>query len=319
MTNITVKLPKEIPTLSVRSYLKQFQGVSNSQWRRIKHEGDFRLNGMAVNATYSTVRNGDQISFESEKKSIQEKRCLIPENLPLEILYEDESLLVVNKPAHMLVHPISREPSGTLANAVMGYYQRSGQRHAYHPCHRLDRNTSGLLLIAKEPQVQHLMTKNQMKHFQRSYLAIACGPLPQEEGTICLPLGRKEGSYIEQCVRKDSLGKPAITRYHVINYDKSHHLSLVILQLATGRTHQIRVHLAALGCPLLGDSLYGTQSLEIDRQSLHAFRLEFEHPFTHRHMKLQSAPPQDLLQLMTKFFPAFTKDMVFSDAFSASR
>jgi transposase len=175
MTKIIVKLPQELPFLSVRSYLKQFQGISNSQWRRIKHEGDFHLNGLPVNATYSIVKNGDQISFESEKKATRENRFLLPENLPLEILYEDESLLVVNKPAHMLVHPISKELHGTLANAVMGYYQRSGQKHAYHPCHRLDRNTSGLILIAKEPQVQHLLTRNQRRPLKKSLYILSIG------------------------------------------------------------------------------------------------------------------------------------------------
>ena len=316
MTKIIVKLPQELPFLSVRSYLKQFQGISNSHWRRIKHEGDFHLNGLPVNATYSIVKNGDQISFESEKKATRENRFLLPENLPLEILYEDESLLVVNKPAHMLVHPISKELHGTLANAVMGYYQRSGQKHAYHPCHRLDRNTSGLILIAKEPQVQHLLTRNQMKHFHRDYLAISCGSLPYTEGKISLPLGKKEGSFIEQCVRKDEMGKPATTLYQVIDYDNEHNLSLLILHLTTGRTHQIRVHMAALGCPLLGDSLYGQESQYINRQALHAFCLTFDHPFTKEHLELKAAPPQDMQQLITKFFPEVKKDQLFPNVFS---
>ena len=158
------------------------------------------------------------------------------------------------------------------------------------------------MLIAKEPQIQHMLTKNGEKRFHRFYLAVACGTLPTVEGTIDKPIGRSDGSFIRQEVRApEDGGKAARTHYCVLA--TSGGLSLVRLALDTGRTHQIRVHLASLGCPLLGDDLYGTPDARIARQALHAAQLSFRHPITHADCCINAPLPPDMQAIITSSFP----------------
>ena len=297
MTRLSVKLPASLAEMPARAYLTKVYGLSNSEWKRLKHTGDFRQNGTPVNLTRCMVKHGDVLTFESEKPVNPAARPIAPENLPLDIRYEDDVLLAINKPAPMLVHPLAHEPHGTLANAVLGYYARTGEAHHFHPLHRLDRATTGLVLIAKRPELQHMLTKGGKKLFHRAYLAIACGTLPEKSGWIDLPLGRKPGSHIEQCVLpKEKGGKAAQTHYKVLAETSpapGKIFSLLRLTLATGRTHQIRVHLAALGAPLLGDTLYGAPSPLIARQALHAYELSFRHPLTGEEIRVTAPPPAD--------------------------
>ena len=302
MTRLIVKLPAGCTELPARAYLIRHYGISNSQWKRLKHTGDFRKNGLSANATHTMVQNGDILTFESEKPRNPDAFPIEPQGLPLDIRYEDNFLIAVNKPAGQLVHPLTVEPKGTLANAVLGYYQRRGETHHFHPLHRLDRQTTGLVLIAKEPQIQHMLTKNGEKRFHRFYLAVACGTLPTVEGTIDKPIGRSDGSFIRQEVRApEDGGKAARTHYRVLA--TSGGLSLVRLALDTGRTHQIRVHLASLGCPLLGDDLYGTPDARIARQALHAAQLSFRHPITHADCCINAPLPPDMQAIITSSFP----------------
>ena len=302
MTRLVVKLPADCAELPARAYLIRHYGISNSQWKRLKHTGDFRKNGFSANATHTMVQNGDILPFESEKPPRPDAFPIEPQDLPIDIRYEDDFLLAVNKPAGQLVHPLTVEPTGTLANAVLGYYRRKGEAHHFHPLHRLDRQTTGLVLIAKEPQIQHMLTKSGEKRFHRIYLAIARGTLPQPAGIIDKPLGRSDGSFIRQEVRATSAGgKEARTRYEVLAARGD--LSLVRLALETGRTHQIRVHLASLGCPLLGDDLYGTSDARIARQALHAAQLSFRHPITHADCRINAPLPPDMQTIITSSFP----------------
>ena len=301
MTRLLVTLRDGEAELPAETYLIKRYGMSKSQWKRIKHSGTFQYNGACVNAKHTRVHTGDVLSFESEKPPNPAKFPVEPEDIPLDICYEDDVLLAVNKPADMLVHPIYVHPSGTLANAILGYYKKTGQPHRFHPLHRLDRETTGLVLIAKRPELQHMLTKKgTIKLFHRTYLAIACGTLPEKAGCIDTPLGRKPGSTVEQTIIPvEDGGKPARAQCPAAGTHPA--LSLVRLQLETGRTHQIRVHLASLGCPLLGDSLYGDASPLIARQALHAARLTFCHPLTGEDIVITAPPPDDFLRILPFF------------------
>lgn len=206
------------------------------------------------------------------------------------IFYEDAYLLVFNKPAGMLVHPTVKEDGSTLYNYVGRYYAEQGLAHNIHPVSRLDRNTSGLVIFAKEPQIQFLLSKQEVC---KKYLAVVTGILPSGSGCIEAPIARKEGSIIERCV--DQTGKYARTDYKLIS--RHGDLSLLEVQLHTGRTHQIRVHMAHIGCPLCNDNLYGTPGPQ-SRHALHAFYLGFRHPVTDNFLEISCALPNDLLKII---------------------
>ncbi len=206
------------------------------------------------------------------------------------IFYEDEYLLILNKPAGMLVHPTVKEDGSTLYNYVAQYYIEHNLQYKVHPVSRLDRNTSGLVIFAKEPYIQFLLSKQKVC---KKYLAIVTGKLPATKGCIEEPIARKEGSIIERCVTPS--GKYARTDYKLINGNKT--LSLLELRLHTGRTHQIRVHMAYIGCPLYNDNLYGTPGPQ-SRHALHAYYLAFMHPVTGIFLEVSCALPNDLLKII---------------------
>jgi len=291
MTRIEVKLDALTP-MPVRAFLRANQGISNTIWKRIKNSGTFAINGVICNATQASVKDGDIISYD-----ILRPTDIVPEDLPLDIRYEDEWLLVINKPAGQLVHPTTRESCGTVGNALMHYFATKGEAHAFHPVHRLDRDTSGLLLIAKEPQIQYQLSPKGCKNFKREYQAIIEGHLTPPDGLIDAPIARALPSIILRKVSPE--GQPARTHYHTIR--QSQNLSLIELELETGRTHQIRVHMAHLGHPLLGDDLYGGNMDYIERQALHAFRLSFRHPMTGENLVITAPSPADFLRITADF------------------
>ena len=307
MTRVVVQLQDGETELPAEVYLLKRYGISKSQWKRVKHTGDFHCNGLPAHGKHTIVHTGDVLTFESEKPPNPAKFPVLPEHTALDIRYEDDDLLAINKPADMLVHPLYVHPSGTLANYILGYYEEKHLPYRFHPLHRLDRDTTGLVLIAKRPELQHMLTKHgTIKLFHREYLAIACGKLPARESWIDAPLGRKPASTVEQAiVPEEAGGKPARTHYTVIascDATEAHPaLSLVRLALETGRTHQIRVHLASLGCPLLGDDLYGDASPLIGRQALHAERLTFQHPITKQDIVITAPPPSDFQRILSLF------------------
>lgn len=210
---------------------------------------------------------------------------------PAMIAYEDEFLLIIDKPAGILVHPTVNERGFTLYDYVSNYYTRQGITAGIHPVSRLDRNTSGLVIFAKEPIIQFWLSQQQM---QKSYLAIVTGNLPADEGIIEAPIARKDGSIIERCVDFEK-GKYSKTAYKLLKRVKDK--SLVELQLFTGRTHQIRVHMAYIGCPLFNDNLYGTPGPQ-SRHALHAYKIGFIHPVSDVPLEITRELPADLRRLL---------------------
>ena len=278
--------------VSVRAFLRQKCNFSHGLWRRLKWNGIIKVNDMEVRATTAMARPGDKIE------------CIIPEEsslaatpMPLDIRYEDDSMIILNKPAGILVHPTGGDHYNTLGNGLVHYYQITNQNVDFHPVHRLDRNTTGLVLVAKLPQLQNTLTQSNGrdvatgKLFHRSYIAVIQGRLDEPEGTIDFPIKRHPESIIQRICAKD--GQKAITHYKTLSYANGK--SLLELKLETGRTHQIRVHLAALGHPLLGDDLYGGDTSLIQRQALHAYHLEVHNHLTGQNLSIYSDIPQDIL------------------------
>lgn len=306
--NLHYIIPNDLTELSVRSFLKR-QGFSLHLWRRLKHNGTVRINRQPVIAALAILHPGDELTCE-----LAESSPINPMPLPLDIRYEDDYLLIVNKPIQQLVHPVSRQRSeATLANAVTYYYETTGQILIFHPLHRLDRNTSGLVLIAKQPHIQATLTSPTGANFHRRYVGIIQGTIHPPEGVIDLPLGRRPGSLIEQ--QPSPNGKPARSRYRLLAKDAD--ISLLELSPLTGRTHQLRVHLAAIGHPLLGDDLYGTSSALIARPALHAFQIEFIHPVTKKLLCVSAPPPEDFMQII-KSRQTMAENFLGKEFFNAS-
>ncbi len=284
----TVPNKEALADISVRAFLRQNCGFSHGLWRRLKWNGTLLVNDVPVRATIAIASPGDTITCQ-----IPEQSSLAATPMKLDIRYEDEYMLIVNKPPGILVHPTGGDHTNTLGNGILHYYKITGQNLDFHPVHRLDRNTTGLVLVAKLPQLQNVLTQQSKgKFFHRSYLAVIPGELQKSSGTINLPITRHPDSIIQRICADD--GQPAITHYRTLS--RNNGKSLLCLQLATGRTHQIRVHLSSLGHPILGDDLYGGDTALISRQALHAFHLEADNPLNGEHISIYSALPQDIVR-----------------------
>jgi len=230
----------------------------------------------------------------------QESISIPGENLPLDILYEDDYILAANKPAGLVVHPTPRYPTGTMGNAVVGYWLSKGEAHPFRPIHRIDRNTSGVVVIAKN-QFAHQQIAWQLEHYQihKRYLGFVEGQVCEDEGIIEAPIGFVPGSFIKRQISPEGLS--AVTRFRVLK--RFQDTSLLEFILETGRTHQIRVHCQALGHPLLGDDLYGGALTRINRQALHSFMYEFLHPITGNKITIRAPWPEDLRKLLRTLAP----------------
>lgn len=272
----------------LKEFLKEKE-ISRAALTDIKFKGGTILvNAEEVNVRFK-LSAGDVVTiiFPQESPSAG----VTGEDIPLDILYEDEYLLVVNKPAGMSTIPSREHPTGSLANALVGYYQKIGLMATSHVVTRLDRDTSGIVLIAKHRHVHHLFSKEQQTgNVKRTYEAIAGGILSLDHGTINEPIGRKSESIIEREVRSD--GQYACTHFTVLERYKT--FTHIELRLETGRTHQIRVHMSFLGHPLLGDDLYGGEMSLINRQALHCRQISYVHPFFGEEMTYIAPFPQDM-------------------------
>lgn len=274
--------------------LLRSHGLSTSAIRRAKH----RPHGLLVDGediyTSYLLHAGQTVSILADARAPSD---IIPSDRPVDILFEDDDLLVVNKPAGLAVHPCAGSWEDSLGARLVHYYGQIGLEADFHPVHRLDKGTSGVMVVAKHPSAQHILTKQlHSGDFLRSYLAICEGTPTPPQGTVDAPLGRTDASYIRQEVRPD--GKPARTHYRVLRSDSRY--ALLSLLLDTGRTHQIRVHMAYIGHPLVGDFLYGTEVPElISRPALHSAHLALTHPFTHQALSFDAPLPDDMQALLT--------------------
>ena len=243
-----------------------------------------------------TLKAGDRLLVRIQET--ESSRNIPPVCAPLSVVYEDEDLIVVNKPAGMPIHPSLNNYTNSLANALAWYYQQQGKPFIFRCCNRLDRDTSGLTVVAKHLVSGNILsTMTKKKEVRREYLAVVRGHIIPESGTISAPLARKGGTIIERVVDFDR-GEPAVTHYHLVREANGH--SLVSLQLETGRTHQIRIHLKHLGFPLVGDYLYNPDMEYISRQALHSFRLSFPHPITGEVMDFTAPLPEDMRNILTE-------------------
>lgn len=253
---------------------------------QLKKEADsFLLNG---DSTFvgQALKAGDLLTVRiCERES---SPGILPVELPLFIIYEDEDLLILNKPSDMPIHPSIHNHENTLANALMWYFQNQNQPFVFRCINRLDRDTTGLLVVAKH-MLSAAVLSEQSKHRQigREYLAVVSGEVPGE-GTIEAPIARKEGSMVERCVDFER-GDRAVTHFRRLAYENGY--SLVSLKLETGRTHQIRIHMRYLGYPVVGDYLYNPDYSLTEHQALHSWHLSFTHPITGKQMYFEAPPP----------------------------
>ena len=240
------------------------------------------------------LEDGDVLTVHLIEKKGSES--IVPVPMDLNIIYEDDHLMIINKPAGMPVHPSQGNYGNTLANGVAAYMESQGIDFVFRAVNRLDRDTSGLLLIAKHMLSSCILSDQVKEHMiHREYEAIVCGKT-DSEGTINIPIARKDGSTIER-VPDEERGESAVTHYRTIAYNKDTDLSYIRLLLETGRTHQIRVHMKYIGHPLPGDFLYNPDYRHISRQALHSAYLRFSHPITGEIMEFHAPLPEDMNRL----------------------
>ena len=263
--------------------LKNEMRVSTGLMNRLKTTERILVNGTPQRTNFA-VRGGDTVTLLLDEESPEYPG----EDAPLTILYEDDHILAADKPAGVLIHPSRSRDTGTLANAVIGHYARTGQKSAFHPLTRLDRDTFGVVLIAKNSHIHALL---QQTDLQKTYQARIFGCLPEGEGIIDAPIDRRPLPSLLRFI--SPTGKPSKTRYRVLERFGGH--SLVELEPLTGRTHQLRLHCAYLGCPILGDPQYGTEEsmaysaqFGYTYQRLCAKRIEFVHPLTTEAVRIES-------------------------------
>lgn len=275
--------------LRVEQYLRR-RGYSGQNLTEIKRMPESILVNGVHYYMRQTLAAGDRL-----RVCIRETKCsenVLPSKLPLNIIYEDEDIIVINKPAGMPIHPSLNNYTNSLANALAWYYREQGRPFIFRCCNRLDRDTSGLTVVAKHLVSSSILSDMVRRHkLRRKYLAIVRGHLTPQSGIIDAPLARKPGTIIERTIDFEH-GETAVTHYQVVDEQNGH--SLVSLCLETGRTHQIRIHMKHLGYPLVGDYLYNPDMEYIKRQALHSHRLSFAHPITGRPMDFHAPLPDDM-------------------------
>ena len=284
-----------ITSMPVSHFLKQ-KGFSSQNLVQLKKNPDAVLANEVPCFMNHVLHPGDTLTLHIREARSSEK--IPPVELPLDIVYEDEDLMVINKPAGMPIHPSMNNYYNSMANALAYYFDQQNRPFVFRCINRLDRDTSGLTIVAKHyvsaGMLSAMIANKAASGITREYLAIVKGSVQPPEGTITAPLGRKEGSIIERTIDFEK-GESAITHYKVLDEKNGH--SLVSLILETGRTHQIRIHMKYLGYPLIGDYLYNPDMEQIQRQALHAWKLSFYHPITGEKMQFTAPLPEDMAKV----------------------
>lgn len=281
----------------LRDVLKRELGISQSLLAKLKHEHRILVNGQPTLTNY-TLQVGDVVTVNI---ALEENNHIPPTEMPLDIIYEDQDLLVIDKPPGLSVHPVKDPAKITLAHGVSYYWRQQGIRTLYRPINRLDKDTSGLVLIARS-QYAHQAIFQQMKQgdIHRRYYAVVEGEVTEDNICIDLPIAHPDS---ENSSRRavDAAGKTAVTHLTVVQRYKC--FTLIELTLGTGRTHQIRVHLSHLGYPVCGDILYGRPSTLIARQALHAYQLNIYQPRTRSPLQFNAPLPTDMAELIRRLSP----------------
>lgn len=293
-------LPSEA-NLTISEFLK-LKGFSSQNIIELKKmERSVLINNEWMHMNYRLQTNQELVIHIQENNSNEH---IVPIALPFPIVYEDEDIVVINKPANMPIHPSQNNYENTLANAAAYYYEiRQNTPFTFRCINRLDRDTTGLTILAKNMYSANLLASSmQERKIKRLYVAILDGSLEKKWGTLNLPIGRKDNSTIEREINYEH-GEKAITHYYRIGQIGNYQLAA--FQLETGRTHQIRVHMSSINAPLVGDTLYNTKpsATLMNRQALHAYRISFPHPISGKTMKFVAPVPED----MTSFLDSFAK------------
>ena len=299
---IEIKVSSEEENIRIDSYLsKKCEDFSRVTIQRLIEEEKVLVNGRKTKASYK-VQENDIITMEEEKPK---EISLKAQNIPIEIIYEDQDIIVVNKPKGLVVHPANGNPDGTLVNAIMAICKDSlsGIGGEIRPgiVHRIDKDTSGILIVAKNDKA-HIDLSEQIKDhkIKKVYIALVRGIIKENEATINMPIGRSTKDRKKMAVTEK--GKEAITHFKVLKRYQKDNCTLVEVRIETGRTHQIRVHLAQIGYPIIGDTTYssGKNKWQIEGQCLHAKSLEFKHPITKKDMHLEAELPKYFKELLAE-------------------
>ena len=271
--------------------INEFQFSNRLMTKSIKNKQVFLNNTLCD--TRNKIGNSDEITVDL---SMQEDNSnIVPTEMNLNIIYEDKWFIVINKPAEIAIHPSVLHYNDSLSNGVKFYFDKIGLKKKIRVINRLDYNTSGIVIFAKCEYIHEQFSKQMSQNiFQKEYLCFVKGTLEHNKGIIDLPIARKPNSIIERCI--DKKGQKSITHYEVLKTFSNY--SLVKCILETGRTHQIRVHFSAIGNPLLGDTLYGTESDLISRQALHSNKIKLIHPITREDLSFESPLPNDMKKLI---------------------
>ena len=274
---------------NVKEVLKAEFSMSDRLLLKLKKLDKIYLNGKVTSVNHPIVEND---LIECHLDYDEDNSNIVPTKIPINIIYEDEAYLVVNKPAGIPVHPSMDHYTDSLANGVIFYFNQIGLKKKIRPVNRLDKDTSGIVIFAKNEYIQECLIKQmQANTFKKEYLAICNGIFDKNHGIIDLPIARKENSIIERCISEN--GQKSITHYKVLKEFDNY--SLVKCILKTGRTHQIRVHFSYIGHPLLGDTLYGNSSNLIARQALHSYKINFIHPVAKHALSFEAPVPGDFI------------------------
>ncbi|WP_176717288.1 RluA family pseudouridine synthase [Vulcanibacillus modesticaldus] len=294
---LKIKIAKDFDGLMIKEILYDHYHFSRKSLAKIKNNKGIFLNGVHVYVTMR-VKEGDTLQILVPEETSTD---IIPQPIPINIVYEDLDIVVINKPPNIVVHPTKNHFLGTIANGLMYYWQTKGKQYRFRPVHRLDKDTSGLFVVAKNQYSHHkLALQLQTRNLKRIYHAIVHGTVAKEADIIDAPILKDPDHAVKRIVVPKILkeGKPAITFYKTIKRSKD--FSLVELELATGRTHQIRVHMSHINHPLVGDDLYGGQKIAgMNRQALHAIKLQFNHPISERFLSFSVPYPEDMQQFIS--------------------